>query len=320
MLAHNEHGLPELAKGTWVSGNGISIHCTEQMRGCCDVCNSTRLRDVCSIIHLCRRTAGERSKKWEGRKHTVAAGLNCYWTTEPLPVMEPLFRSHGNVCDPDVGKGRWAVKQLPGWRMDTSGDLWRSKPGDFCQFFTFLPPSISPTVEFPSMEIFTSYLDKVLGSFWSGWLCMSRGRAKGPPRLPSSLRPLVNLGKSSAFKNSHFGLVCLYMPKCHTLDTAFDIFLFLASNSSGHSLWIIKMCAKMCKALANYDVLIHFSRQVWQFWWILIFFRLEAAGKRNKFSARVASVAEHYKVDQCLLYFGDDFKSCLRHWLPPYKM
>lgn len=94
------------------------------------------------------------------------------------------------------------------------------------------------------------------------------------------------------------------MPKCHTLNAAFDIFLFLASNSSGRSLWIIKMCAKMCKALANYDVLINFGRQVWQFWWILIFFRLGAAGKRNKFSAWVASVAEHYGVDQHLLDFA----------------
>lgn len=29
---HNEHGLPELAKGTWVSGKGVSIRCTEQMK------------------------------------------------------------------------------------------------------------------------------------------------------------------------------------------------------------------------------------------------------------------------------------------------
>lgn len=134
-----------------------------------------------------------------------------------------------------------------------------------------LHPWISPAVESPSVEIFKSHLDVVLGSLvWE--VCVNRGWARGHLGLLSSPRPSVRLGKGAAFRNSHFRLVCFYIPKCHTSNAAFGIFLFLASNSSGHSLWIIKMCAKMCKALANYDVLINFSRQVWRFWWILIFF------------------------------------------------
>lgn len=49
-------------------------------------------------------SAGERRQNWE--KHTAAAGLNCYRTTESLPVMEPSLRGHGNACDPGAGGGR----------------------------------------------------------------------------------------------------------------------------------------------------------------------------------------------------------------------
>lgn len=78
VLAHHEHGLPELAKGTWVLGNGASIHGTGQMRGCRGVHDGTRLGDIRSTIRFRGWTTGERSQKWEGGKHTVAAGLNCY--------------------------------------------------------------------------------------------------------------------------------------------------------------------------------------------------------------------------------------------------
>ena len=288
---YSESDFPKMEKGTLVSGNGVSVHCTEQRRRCCGVCGSKRLWDVCNIIHLCGRTAGETSKKWEGWKRTLADGLDSYWTTDLLAVTKLLFIGHGTVCGPNGGKGRWAAC------LTENGHQW-----DACLDQTW--KGLSVLLWFLHPWRYSQATWTWSWAAWSGWFCGSRRWARGSARLPVSLSPLVSLGKVTAFKNLQFGLVCLYLPKSHTWDAAFGIFPLLASNSSGHSLGITKMCAKMCKALANYDVLINFSRQVWQFWWILIFSRLGAAGKRNKFSAWVASVAEHQGVAQHLLDFA----------------